>query len=134
MSLGTVPRSTHVCTAVSRKVVQQSTKAYATMPKGIMVNCQFESTKTWRQCYRKKSARNACSCFVTDIDISVSFKIQSNDPDRELVTKGWDSQRKYDSDDFNLTYFAMLCAQRKSRFTCRAIANEPFASRRVLVA
>ena len=33
-------------TAVSRKVVQRSIKAYATMPEGIMVNCQFESTKT----------------------------------------------------------------------------------------
>ena len=39
----------------------------------------------------KKSARNACSRFVTDTEISVSFKIQSNDPDHELVTKGWDS-------------------------------------------
>ena len=42
----TVPLSTQVCTAVSRKVVQQSIKAYVTMAKGIRVNCQFESTLT----------------------------------------------------------------------------------------
>ena len=99
-----------------------------------MVNCQYESTKT--------SARNTCSRFVTDIEIQVNFKIQSNDPDHELVTKGQDSQRKHDSDDFNLTYFMSCFAEKvgemyqKSWCTCRAIvfANEPFVFERVLAA
>ena len=35
---------------------KRSIKAYATMPRGIMimVNCRFESTKTLRQCYRNR--------------------------------------------------------------------------------
>ena len=36
----------------------------------------------------KTSARNTCSRFVTGIEIQVNVKIQSNDPDHELVTKG----------------------------------------------
>ena len=35
----------------------------------------------------KTSPRNTCSCYVTDIEINVSFKIQSNDPGLELITK-----------------------------------------------
>ena len=70
----------------------------------------------------------------------MSLKIQSNDPDHELVTKGCDSQRKHDSNDFNLTYFMSSFAEKvgemyqKSWWTYRAIANEPFVFGRVLVA
>ena len=43
----------------------------------------------------------------------MSLKIQSNDPGHELVTKGKDSLRKHDSDDFtNLTYL-MSCFSEK---------------------
>ena len=69
----------------------------------------------------------------------MSFKIQSNDPDHELVPKGWDSQREHDSNDFNLTYFMPYFAEevgemyQKSWGMCGAIANEPFVFGRVLV-
>ena len=36
------------------RLSKRSIEVYATIPKGIMVNCQYESTKTWRQCYRKR--------------------------------------------------------------------------------
>ena len=71
----------------------------------------------------------------------MSFKIQSNDPDHELVTKGKDSQRKQDSDDFNLIFLfhalrrkSAKCTDQKSWCTCRAIANEPFVFGRAFVA
>ena len=35
-----------IAECVTDKVSKRSIKAYVTMPKGIMVNCQFESTRT----------------------------------------------------------------------------------------
>ena len=75
-------------TAVSRKVVQKKHKSvrndaerhYGKLP--VWVNEYMTAMLS------KTSPRNTCSRYVTDMEIWASFKIQSNDPRHEFVTKG----------------------------------------------
>ena len=62
-SPGKPDEETFPYTAVSRKgLVRKKHKSLH----GIMVNCQFESAKTWRQCYRKHHLEIHANA-VTDI-------------------------------------------------------------------
>ena len=89
------------------RLSKSSIKAYVIMLKSIiMVNCQFQSRKTWRQCYRKRCLQiYAHTLLLTFWDMSeFQNSVKWSRPWISNKGLGFTETRKHDSNDFNLTY------------------------------
>ena len=67
-------------TAVSRKVVQKKHKSVRDNAERHDGKKSVGVNENMTAMLSKRSSRNTCPCYVTDIEIPVSFKIESNDP------------------------------------------------------